>query len=586
MRGQAGNVHTRLCRLALLFPLWGMSGAVLSDEGIPALLQFAEQYHNPAPEVPSSVTGKPDQKSTVPTGDTPVQRRSVKQQNALLVKQKTALREQEKQLVALRQALATAEHQRQALPVPQPLPTPSDPIPPQKSTDFSPLQQLVGHLRDAAGGSPEAKRSAGLIAQARLQAEQRQAALTHSQEQVRGLTQQVEDLKKQLQNNVQGIGQAQQAWQTKLDGLQAQLQEKAKALQMSQQQLATSKDQHTALTQQLAARQKIQDDRQQQAEKSRTAARASHDKTVAVLQTQLGEREKACQTTLESATQKEVALARLQTEKQKLQKQYDTLQQQARATDTRLVKQEQEILRLQGDVQGLHERAKWQVKPASLDASTTRQAYAAGTALGRDIVTMLDERKGWGVQADRQTVLAGVIDAFSGQYQLSANALTTALADSEASVNLARKKARQTQQQKDDAFVADFRIQKGVKQSPSGFWYRVDYAGDAPMAKDAVIDVVVKELLTDGTVVQDMDLNGKVLSQPRDAYPPLFREAIGYLRNHGTLTLVVPPTLAYGEAGYPPTVPPNATLMYTLRAETGTADTNDTRAGKSPAPKG
>lgn len=578
MRGKTGNVHAQLCSLALLFPLLGMSGTVLSDEGIPALLQFAEQYRDTAPEVPASITGKSDPKPPLPAGDTPIRRQSVKQLNVLLAKQQAALREQEKQLTALRQALSTAKRQQPALPEPRPAPVP----PPQQPTDFSPLQQLVGHLRDAAGGSPEAKRSVGLIAQARLQVEQGQAALTLSQKQVRGLTQQVEELKKQLQHDVQGLGQAQQVWQTKLDGLQAQLNKKTKALQMSQQQLATSKDQHTALTQQLTA----QTTRQQQAENARTEAQASYDSAVAALQTQRGEREKVYQAMLNSATQKEGALARLQTEKQALQKQYDTLHQQTRAAETRQAKQDQEILRLQGDVRGLRERAKWQVKPDSLDTPTTRQAYAAGTALGRDIVTMLEERTGWGVKVDRQAVLAGVIDAFSGQYQLPTNALTAALADSEAGVNLARKKANQTQQQKDAAFVADFRKQEGVKQSPSGFWYRVDYAGDAPMAKDAVIDVVVKESLTDGTVVQDMDLNGKVLSQPRDAYPPLFREAIGYLRNHGTLTLVVPPALAYGEAGYPPTVPPNATLMYALRVETRTADTNDAHVDNTPAPKG
>jgi FKBP-type peptidyl-prolyl cis-trans isomerase len=73
--------------------------------------------------------------------------------------------------------------------------------------------------------------------------------------------------------------------------------------------------------------------------------------------------------------------------------------------------------------------------------------------------------------------------------------------------------------------------------------------------------------LTDGTVIQDMELSGKVLSQPLEAYPPLFREAIGYLRNHGSVTLVVPPELAYGEAGYSPKIPPHTTMIYELRIE-------------------
>ena len=127
------------------------------------------------------------------------------------------------------------------------------------------------------------------------------------------------------------------------------------------------------------------------------------------------------------------------------------------------------------------------------------------------------------------------------------------------------------QQKNGERFVEDFKKQKGVKLSPAGFWYRVDYAGDAPLRDTDIVDVVVKETLTDGTVIHDMSMKGNVLSQPLNAYPPLFREAIGHLKNHGTLTMVVPPTLAYGEAGYPPKVPPNATMVYELRIDSSKA---------------
>ncbi|RTF43165.1 peptidylprolyl isomerase [Serratia marcescens] len=372
--------------------------------------------------------------------------------------------------------------------------------------------------------------------------------------------------------------QSRQALQTKLDGLQVQLNEKTAALQAHRQQLSTTQTQLTTL-------QKTQENRQQQAEKAVAGAQVAHEKALAALSEQRDALEKASQAQQTTIKQKDGELAKLKTDTLALQKQHDALQQQVVASEALRVKQDQDRVRLLDDVRELRERATWLAKPA-LNAPTTRQAYAAGTALGRDIVRLLDERKNWGVVADRPTVLAGVIDAFSGQYQLTTDVLSTSLAESETAVNTARKQASRTQQKKGDAFVADFKKQKGVKLSPSGFWYRVDYAGDTPMADGAVLDVVVKESLTDGTVIQDMDLNGKVLSQPLDAYPPLFREAIGYLRNHGELTLVVPPELAYGEAGYPPKVPPNATLVYALRVETGTTGKNNASAGKSPVSKG
>ncbi|VDZ55754.1 FKBP-type peptidyl-prolyl cis-trans isomerase fkpA precursor [Serratia odorifera] len=141
------------------------------------------------------------------------------------------------------------------------------------------------------------------------------------------------------------------------------------------------------------------------------------------------------------------------------------------------------------------------------------------------------------------------------------------MAKADSMANAARQQVVKKRTQQDRQYVAQFSRQKGVKRSPMGFWYRVDYAGDRPLAKDAVIEVVVKEQLTDGSVVQDMELSGKVLAQPLSAYPPLFREAISQLNNHGSLTMVVPPELAYGETGYPPKVPPNATMVYQLRID-------------------
>ncbi|CAI0836550.1 FKBP-type peptidyl-prolyl cis-trans isomerase fkpA precursor [Serratia quinivorans] len=576
----------RLHRLAAAgMLLWGAAGAQAS-EGIPALLQFAEQYRDQAPATPPSPTeGKTQKPQTRPSqaasvADASALRRTLGQREAQLAKQQATLREQEQQLMALRQSLRAAESRLKQMSE-QTRQAANRADSPAAPTDFAPLQQLVSRLRDAAAGSPEARRSAALVAEAREETGRSRDALAHSQAQIRTLTAQRDDLQKQLKSGGQDRDRAQQsrqALQTKLDGLQAQLNEKTAALQANRQQLSATQTQLTAL-------QKTQDDRQQQVEKAAAGTRAAHEKALAELKEQRDALEKTRQTQRATIKQKDDELAGLKTDTLTLQKQRDTLQQQAVAAEALRVKQEQDNARLLADVRGLRERATWLAKPA-LNVPAMRQAYAAGTALGRDIVRLLDERKRWGVVADRPTVLAGVIDAFSGQYPLTPEVLSTALAESESAVNTAREQASRTQQKKGDAFVADFKKQKGVKLSPSGFWYRVDYAGDAPMADGVVLDVVVKESLTDGTVIQDMDLNGKVLSQPLDAYPPLFREAIGYLRNHGELTLVVPPELAYGEAGYPPKVPPNATLVYALRVETGTADKNKTRAGTPPAPKG
>lgn len=489
------RLNPRLRQLAVLLPLlWGVERAQ-ADEGIPALLQFAEQYRDTqTPDTPAATAPPKTVRPAPPPAtlsDSPTLRRALKERDALLARQQASLRRQEKELATLRQSLAaeTARAQ-QAIKAAQSQVQDTASI---KPADLASLQKLIGGLRQAAIGMPDAQHATALIAEAR--------------DQVKALKGQVNALKRQQQTD--------------------------------------HKDQRTALT-------------------------ALNEQLVAKDQ-QLTALEKKAQELHVVTEQKEVALSALQQENTTLQQQQVALTRQVSQAEADLAKQAQTLHQVQTDADVLRTRAKWLAKPQTLSKPTGQQAYAAGSALGRDILTMLNERKGWGVETDQQTLLAGVVDAFSGQYQLTTDVLTRALNESEAVVNAARTKASAAQQKKGERFIADFTQRKGVKQSPSGFWYRVDYAGDMPLRDTDIVDVVVKETLTDGTVIQDMALSGNVLSQPLSAYPPLFREAIGYLKSHGSLTMVVPPALAYGEDGYPPKVPPNATMVYELRIDNSKA---------------
>jgi FKBP-type peptidyl-prolyl cis-trans isomerase len=252
-----------------------------------------------------------------------------------------------------------------------------------------------------------------------------------------------------------------------------------------------------------------------------------------------------------------------------LQQQLTQLQdknlQQAKQSDEAQVTANRVQKSLRDEIEGLRSQGRLLLDRQALDKDRDRQSYAAGVALGRDIQTLLTERKSWGIDPDRTALLAGVIDTFNGQYQLSEKLLASSLTESEQAVNVARNQVLMDQRAKGESFVAEFKKKKGAKKSSSGFWYRIDYPGDGAIAETSRVDVVVKETLTDGLVIQDMESSGKVLSQSLSAFPPLFREAIGYLKNHGSLTMVVPPELAYGEAGYAPQIPPDATMVYELR---------------------
>lgn len=204
-----------------------------------------------------------------------------------------------------------------------------------------------------------------------------------------------------------------------------------------------------------------------------------------------------------------------------------------------------------------------------LSTPETQQTYAAGVIMGRDILSLQAANALSGIKTDNRVLLAGVRDALNRQELLNENVLQTALSEAEQSIRKARLETAARWKKAGAAWLETFKKQKGVQKAGSGFWYRIEHAGDGELISgdDTVVDVVVVEKLTDGTVIEDMDARGTVISQPLGEYPPVFRSALLLLKNHGTATVAAPPELAYGDEGYPPKVPPGATMVYTIRVE-------------------
>lgn len=220
--------------------------------------------------------------------------------------------------------------------------------------------------------------------------------------------------------------------------------------------------------------------------------------------------------------------------------------------------QDQQLQRLN------HQLAALRQSPV-LASDLDKQAYAAGVSLGRDILQLQEENRLLGIDVDRSRLLAGIADTLTGQPRLDDAAVDSALQAADEVLQQVQQKRQQSIGQDGKEYLADFAKQPGVQKDELGFYYRVDYAGSGQIAADDNVDIVVRESLPDGQVIKDMDVAGTVISQPLAKYPPLFRAAISKLNKHGSITLVVPPALAYGDKGSPPAIPPGATMIYTLR---------------------
>ncbi|ACZ78581.1 FKBP-type peptidyl-prolyl cis-trans isomerase [Dickeya parazeae] len=214
--------------------------------------------------------------------------------------------------------------------------------------------------------------------------------------------------------------------------------------------------------------------------------------------------------------------------------------------------------------------------PAAADAAkaTTGQfksdeeaaAYALGASLGRYMDNSLKEQEKLGIKLDKQQLIQGVQDAFADKSKLSDEEIEKTLQSFEGRVKEAAQ-AKMQQDAKDNAdkgtkFRDAFAKEKGVKKTESGLLYQVDKEGTGAAPKDSDTVVVnYKGTLVDGTEFDNSYKRGEPLSFRLDGVIPGWTEGLKHVKKGGKIKLVIPPALAYGEAGVPG-IPANSTLVF------------------------
>ena len=228
----------------------------------------------------------------------------------------------------------------------------------------------------------------------------------------------------------------------------------------------------------------------------------------------------------------------------------------------RMKEDEIELLRTQLSVQS--KTRSGESAAAKLSASGEQQAYAIGASMGSEALNVLTTRRTQGVTVDAGLVLQGIEDAFRGQLRLGEQERNKALFDVSQQVFQNLNKIEQKNISAGKKYQQAFARKKDVVFK-EGVYSRIDYLGKGKISGNDLVTVVIKEMLTDGTVINDMEAKDQALTQKLDAYPPVFREPLKRLQNHGSVTLVVPPEKAYGSKGLPPKIPPGATMVYSVR---------------------
>lgn len=197
----------------------------------------------------------------------------------------------------------------------------------------------------------------------------------------------------------------------------------------------------------------------------------------------------------------------------------------------------------------------------ALKSQQEKLGYAIGMNIGMNM-------KKQSIAADPEQIAEGLKSAFAGEKtiltELEMAQILTAYQQVMQQKQMAEAAAAAAEnKQKSEAFLQENGAKEGVKTLPSGLQYKVITAGTgtSPDAS-SVVEVHYKGSLIDGTEFDSSYQRGEPASFPVGGVIPGWTEALQLMKEGAKWELTIPPTLAYGERGQPPVIPPNATLIF------------------------
>jgi FKBP-type peptidyl-prolyl cis-trans isomerase FklB len=196
-----------------------------------------------------------------------------------------------------------------------------------------------------------------------------------------------------------------------------------------------------------------------------------------------------------------------------------------------------------------------------LEQQADKNSYAVGFQMGESL-------KKQGIEVNAEALIAGIREGLAGNPpRLSRQEMQAARVDLQNQVRAARQKQLQEQASANiaagQAFLTENAKKEGVKTLPSGLQYKViEEGGGRSPSKTDTVKVQYRGTLIDGTEFDSSYKRNAPATFPVNAVIPGWAEALQLMKEGAKWQLVIPPSLAYGERGAPPRVPPNSVLVF------------------------
>jgi len=195
--------------------------------------------------------------------------------------------------------------------------------------------------------------------------------------------------------------------------------------------------------------------------------------------------------------------------------------------------------------------------PPKLETEDQKTLYALGVLLGRNAQT-------FALKPDElEIVKAGLTDAVTNaKLQVDLDTYgpkVRPLSDSRAAA------ASEEMKKKGQEFADKVAQEKGATKTESGIVIRTITPGEGPNPTvDDVVKVNYESKFIDGTVYDSSPKTGPPAEFPVKGVLPCWTEALQKMNKGEKAQIVCPSSVAYGDRGAPPRIPPGATLNFEL----------------------
>ena len=191
-----------------------------------------------------------------------------------------------------------------------------------------------------------------------------------------------------------------------------------------------------------------------------------------------------------------------------------------------------------------------------IDSDEQKVSYAIGQQIGNNL-------KADGVEADPNVVAAAISDVLKGEKaRVEQGELMAAMQRVREKVMNKQREEAQKNLGASASFLEENKKKAGVKTTASGLQYEVVTEGQGTAPKDSdVVKVHYKGTLVSGQEFDSSYSRNQPAEFPVNGVIPGWTEALKLMKSGAKYKLVIPPNLAYGEAGRPG-IPPNSVLLF------------------------